>query len=68
METRPADVFKYALKNGIMDYDSALAVMIFLDLKEKVLEHHKYSIAVGSDGRWRTNITDETGRRNALSQ
>lgn len=43
-----SEVFKYALKNGIMDYDDALESMIFTNLKGKVAEVHQYSIGIGS--------------------
>lgn len=52
-------------KQGIIASD-AVQALIIMDKRNKLLEQHKYSIKLGSDGRWHTYLPDNTknnGRR-----
>ena len=52
-------IWKYAVQRGIIDPDGVLLLM----KKEEILKQHKYKITKGKDGRWRTYIPTETGRK-----
>lgn len=52
-------IWEYAVKRGIIDPDGVLLLM----KKEEILKQHKYKITKGKDGRWRTYIQTETGRK-----
>lgn len=56
------DLLKFATENGMIN-PAFIHDQIEMERKEELLKKHPYSISCGKDGKWRTYLPDENGRR-----
>lgn len=60
-------ILKYAYENGILDVNiNAIQSSIEMNERKKYLNKHTLQIWQGSDGKWRTHIVDNQGKRKML--
>lgn len=53
---------QYALEHGMIDM-SYVQAQVEMDKRKEILKKHPYKIWKGKDGKWRTYISDENGKR-----
>ena len=63
IEYADADVLQFLLNATDLDIGGVAEEMRKAE-KEKLLEQHPFPITQGKDGRWRTYIKNEDGKRN----
>ena len=56
------ELLKYALEHGMIDV-SYVQEQIEMNKRKEILEKHPYKIWEGKDGKWRTYIPNEKGRK-----
>ena len=60
MEDR--DLLQYALEHDMISM-SYIQEQVNMNKRKEILEKHPYKIWEGKDGKWRTYILDENGKR-----
>lgn len=57
-----ADLLKFAIQSGMLDM-ALVQEKIEMQKRKELLEKHPYKIWQGNDGKWRTYLPEESGRR-----
>lgn len=60
-------ILQHLLSNGMLELDDVQADMKLAERK-KILEKHSYAISKGPDGRWRTYVKLDDGRRKQIAK